>query len=184
MFSEGTPDLQALLQQASLMQERLVSAQEELEEARVEGSAGGGLVHATVTGTGELVSLTLDPSVCDPDDPETLADLVVAAVQNAVENAHRGAAEAMGDLTGDLGGALGAGLGALSGGPTEGGDVDPRGHVPPGIPSLSVGFSNPSAAVSQPPYDEGQPPYDESQAGYADGDPAPDDDPGESGDHG
>ena len=111
----GMPDLQALLQQASAMQKRLVAAQHELEEARVEGTSGGGLVHATVSGTGELIGLTLNPSVCDPDDPETLADLVVAAVQNAVDTAHRSAATAMGDLTGGFGGDLGAGLGALAG---------------------------------------------------------------------
>jgi len=109
------PDLQALLRQASAMQERLVAAQHELEEARVEGTSGGGLVHATVTGTGELIGLTLNPSVCDPDDPETLADLVVAAVQNAVDTAHRSAAATMGDLNGGFGGDLGAGLGALAG---------------------------------------------------------------------
>jgi DNA-binding YbaB/EbfC family protein len=100
---DGMPDLEGLLQQASAMQERLVAAQRELEDARVEGTAGGGLVHATVTGTGELVGLTIDPSVCDPADPETLADLVVAAVQNAVESAHRVAADAMGGLAGGFG---------------------------------------------------------------------------------
>ena len=69
MFPEGTPDLQSLLQQASAMQERLVAAQHELEEARVEGSSGGGLVSATVTGTGELIGLTIDPSVLRPGRP-------------------------------------------------------------------------------------------------------------------
>ena len=69
MFPEGTPDLQALLQQAAEMQERLTTAQQELADARVEGSAGGGLVHATVSGTGELVSLTIDPAACDPRTP-------------------------------------------------------------------------------------------------------------------
>src|SRR3954449_13260874 len=83
MFPEGTPDLQALLERAAQMQERLATTQQELAEARVEGSAGGGLVHATVTGTGELVSLTIDPTACDPTDTETLADLIIAAVHNA-----------------------------------------------------------------------------------------------------
>src|SRR5580765_2474136 len=93
------------------MQERLVSAQQELEDARVEGSAGGGLVHATVTGTGELVSLRIDPSACDPSDTETLADLVVAAVHAAADNARTSAAEAVGDLS-----AFEGGLGGLEGG--------------------------------------------------------------------
>lgn len=114
-FTGGMPDLQALLQQASAMQERLVDAQHELEDARVEGSSGGGLVHATVSGTGELVGLTIDPSVCDPDDPETLADLVLAAVQNAVDMAHRRAADAMAGVSGGLGGDLGAAFGAITG---------------------------------------------------------------------
>lgn len=114
-FAGGMPDLQALLQQASAMQERLVDAQHELEDARVEGSSGGGLVHATVTGTGELIGLTIDPSVCDPDDPETLADLVVAAVQNAVDTAHRQATDAMAGVSGGFGGDLGAGFAALTG---------------------------------------------------------------------
>ncbi len=109
------PDLQSLLQQASAMQERLVAAQHELEDARFEGTSGAGLVHATVTGTGELIGLTLDPSVCDPDDPETLGELVVAAVRNAVDTAHRQAADAMGDLSGGFGEALGTDLSASLG---------------------------------------------------------------------
>jgi nucleoid-associated protein EbfC len=111
----GMPDLQFLLSQASAMQERLVAAQHELDEARFEGTSGGGLVHATVTGTGELIGLTLDPSVCDPDDPETLGDLVVAAVRNAVDTAHESASATMGELSGGFGGALGADLSASLG---------------------------------------------------------------------
>jgi len=111
----GMPDLQSLLHQASAMQERLMAAQHDLEEARIEGTSAGGVVHATVTGTGELLALRIDSSVCDPDDTETLADLVVAAVRNAVDNAHRQAAETMGDLSGGLGGALGGDLSATLG---------------------------------------------------------------------
>ncbi len=103
--------MQGILEQASAMQAQLVAAQHELAGARVEGTSGGGLVQATVTGTGELVALRIDPEVCDPDDPDTLADLVVAAVHNATDNAQRHAADAMGDLTGGFGG-LGADLGA------------------------------------------------------------------------
>jgi len=102
--SMGLPDLQSLMQEATAMQQRLVAAQHELDAARIEGSAGGGQVHATVTGTGELIGLTIDPEACDPDDPETLADMVLAAVRNAVDTAHRQAAHAMGSLTADFGG--------------------------------------------------------------------------------
>lgn len=119
MFSSGMPDMQGILQQASAMQARLLAAQHELAGARVDGTSGGGLVQATVTGTGELVALRIDPEVCDPDDPDTLADLVVAAVHNATDNAHRHAADALGDVAGGLGGlgtSLGADLGSLIGG--------------------------------------------------------------------
>lgn len=119
MFPEGTPDLQALLQQAAEMQERLTTAQQELADARVEGSAGGGLVHATVSGTGELVSLTIDPAACDPSDTETLADLIIAAVHNANDNAQRSAADAMGDVTAGLGGALGGGFSGFTTGDAD-----------------------------------------------------------------
>ncbi len=106
MFSEGQPDMQALLEQATALQQSLLAAQENLSNERVEGTSGGGLVTATVAGTGELVGLTIDASVCDPDDPETLADLVVAAVHDAAANASRLASEQMGGLTEGLGGEL------------------------------------------------------------------------------
>ncbi len=79
----GMPDMQAILQQAQQMQQQLMSAQEELAEAEVSGTAGGGMVTAVVTGAGELRSLDIDPKVVDPADVETLADLIVAAVRDA-----------------------------------------------------------------------------------------------------
>ena len=123
MFPEGTPDLQSIdlqsiLQQAAQMQEQLLSAQQQLEDARIDGSAGGGLVSATVTGAGELVSLQIDPSVCDPADTETLADLVVAAVHNAADNARHSAADSVGDITGGLDDVMGEGLKGLLRGPS------------------------------------------------------------------
>jgi hypothetical protein len=109
----GTPDLQQLMRQAQKMQEQLVSAQQELAEAEVTGTAGGGLVTATVSGTGELKSLVIDPKAVDPEDTETLADLVVAAVRDANHEVQHLAAEKMGPLAGGLGGLgeLGGGLG-------------------------------------------------------------------------
>ena len=65
------------------MQDQLEAAQAELANRRVTGSAGGDLVEATLTGTGELVGLVIKPEACDPDDTETLADLIVAAVRDA-----------------------------------------------------------------------------------------------------
>ncbi|MBM7771337.1 DNA-binding YbaB/EbfC family protein [Actinokineospora baliensis] len=96
--------MQAILAQAQKMQEQLLSAQQELADAQVTGTAGGGLVTATVSGAGELKSLVIDPKVVDPEDTETLADLVVAAVRDAGNNAQRLAEEKMGPLAGGLGG--------------------------------------------------------------------------------
>jgi len=102
MFPEGTPDMQSMLAQAAAMQEQLMAVQEQLASTRVQGSSGGGLVTATVNGTGELLALSIDPEACDPDDTETLADLVVAAVHDAASNAARAAAEQMGGIAGGL----------------------------------------------------------------------------------
>ena len=74
MIPEG--DMSGLLAQAQAMQEQLFTAQQELAETEVEGSAGGDLVTATVTGAGELVGLVIKPEAVDPEDTETLADLV------------------------------------------------------------------------------------------------------------
>jgi DNA-binding YbaB/EbfC family protein len=104
--SEGI-DVQQLLQQAQRMQEQLMSAQQNLADAEVTGNAGGGLVTATVTGAGELVSLDIDPSVVDPEDVETLSDLVVAAVRDANAQAQKMAAEQMGPLGQGIGSMLG-----------------------------------------------------------------------------
>ncbi len=110
MFPGGQPDMAQLLQQAQQMQQDLASAQQELAETEVTGSAGGGLVTATMTGTGELTALTIAPSAVDPDDVETLQDLVVAAVRDASRAASELAAERMGPLTGGLAGGGGLGL--------------------------------------------------------------------------
>src|SRR5262245_12524807 len=100
MFPEGSPDMNSLLQQAAAMQQQLMAAQEDLANRRVQCTAGGGLVTATVTGTGDLVDLSIKPEACDPSDTETLADLVVAAVRDAASNAQEQAAREMGQLTG------------------------------------------------------------------------------------
>ena len=108
MFPPGSEgiDFQQLLQQAQRMQEQLMSAQRDLAEAEVTGTAGGGLITATVTGAGELVALDIDPSVVDPADVETLADLVVAAVRDATAQVQKMAAEQMGPLGEGIGGIL------------------------------------------------------------------------------
>jgi DNA-binding YbaB/EbfC family protein len=96
--------MQQLMKQAQKMQQQLAVAQAELAQTEIEGSAGGGLVSATVTGSGELLSVTIDPKVIDPDDVDTLQDLVVAAVRDANSNAQQLASEKLGPLTGGMGG--------------------------------------------------------------------------------
>jgi DNA-binding YbaB/EbfC family protein len=105
----GQPNMQQLMKQAQKMQQQMVAAQAELAATEVTGSAGGGLVTATVSGSGELKSLTIDPKVVDPDDTETLADLVVVAVRAANEQAQALTEKKMGPLAGGLGG-LGMGM--------------------------------------------------------------------------
>lgn len=100
----GQPNMQQLLQQAQKMQQDLAQAQEELGRTEVEGQAGGGLVKATVTGAGELRNLVIDPKAVDPEDTETLADLVVAAVKAANDNAQQLQQEKLGPLAQGLGG--------------------------------------------------------------------------------
>ncbi|CAM5271825.1 hypothetical protein GCM10010345_59980 [Streptomyces canarius] len=103
----GQPNMQQLLQQAQKMQQDLQRAQEELANTEVDGQAGGGLVKATVTGAGELRALKIDPKAVDPEDTETLADLIVAAVQAANENAQALQQQKLGPLAQGLGGGSG-----------------------------------------------------------------------------
>jgi DNA-binding YbaB/EbfC family protein len=102
-------DMQKLMQQAQQMQAQIAAAQEELASKTYEGTAGGGVVKATVRGSGELVAVDFDPGVLDPEDPEMAGDLVVAAVNQALAAAAQDADASMGGVTGgmDLGGLLG-----------------------------------------------------------------------------
>jgi DNA-binding YbaB/EbfC family protein len=102
-------DMQQIMQQAQQMQQQMAAAQEVLAHKTFEGSAGGGVVKAVVKGTGELLSVDFDSSVLDPDDPELVGDLVVAAVNQALAAMSDDAETSMGGLTGgmDLGGMLG-----------------------------------------------------------------------------
>jgi DNA-binding YbaB/EbfC family protein len=103
----GQPNMQQLLQQAQKMQQDLARAQEELANTEVDGQAGGGLVKATVTGAGELRALRIDPKAVDPEDTETLADLIVAAVHAANQNAQTLQQQKLGPLAQGLGGGSG-----------------------------------------------------------------------------
>ena len=95
----GMANLQRMAQQ---MQQELLRIQGELETLMIDGSAGGGVVKAVVTGKQELVSVTIDPSAVDPSDVDMLQDLIVAAVNDALGNSRRVAEEKMSAVTGGL----------------------------------------------------------------------------------
>jgi DNA-binding YbaB/EbfC family protein len=100
-------DFNKLAQQAQQMQEQMKKAQEEMEHEIVEGTAGGGAVTVTATGTGTITAIKIKKEAIDPDDPETLEDLVLAAVNSALQAAEELAKSklnlgALGDL-GSLG---------------------------------------------------------------------------------
>ena len=98
----GMGNMSQMLKQAQVMQAKMMQAQEELKQARVEGSAGGGMVSATVNGQGELVSVKLTPEVVNPDDIEMLEDLILAAVSDAANKAREMMESRMGALTGGM----------------------------------------------------------------------------------
>jgi nucleoid-associated protein EbfC len=80
-------DINKLMQQAAQMQAELAKVQEEVANEVVEASAGGGMVTVKANGRGELVEVTIDPKAIDPDDPELLADMVMAATNEALRSA-------------------------------------------------------------------------------------------------
>ncbi len=95
-------NIQNLLKQAQKIQSEVTQMQAELGQRRIEASAGGGMVTAVVNGRQELVGITIDPQVVDPNDVEMLEDLIVAAVSEALSRASEMAAEEMKKLTGGL----------------------------------------------------------------------------------
>jgi nucleoid-associated protein EbfC len=98
------PNLQQMLQQAQMMQQQLANAQAELASAEVSGTAGGGLVTITLSGSGDILGVSIDPKAVDPADVETLEDLITAAFSAASENMRKLTEQKMGPLTAGLGG--------------------------------------------------------------------------------
>ena len=100
------PNMNKMLQQVQKMQQDMVAAQEQLKNETVEASAGGGRVKVVVSGDLEVKSITISADAIDPDDPELLQDMVLAAVNEGLRSAQELAANKMGGLTGglDLGG--------------------------------------------------------------------------------
>ena len=105
-------DMNKMLQEAQRMQEQLAKAQEDAKQEVVEASAGGGMITVKANGAGEIVDITIDPRAIDPEDPEILADMVLAAVNEALRSAQDlMQSKVSGLLPGDLGG-LGGMLGS------------------------------------------------------------------------
>src|SRR6266545_8063737 len=98
-------DMNKLMKQAQEMQAQMAKAQEELANETVEASAGGGMVTVTATGALEIKEIKIAPEAIDPDDPDLLADMVVAAVNEALRSAQSLAQSKLGGATGlgDLG---------------------------------------------------------------------------------
>ena len=109
-----------MLAQIQKVQQDMLAAQEELANTTVEATAGGGVVKATVSGDGELRAISIDPGVVDPDDVETLEDLVVAAITEATRQARELQQSKLGSVASglDLGGLGLGGLGGLPGLPS------------------------------------------------------------------
>jgi DNA-binding YbaB/EbfC family protein len=95
----GMANLQRMAQQ---MQQDMQRFEGELRDAQVDGSAGGGVVKAVVTGKQELVSVMIDPAAVDPADVDMLQDLIVAAVNDALRASRQMAEEKMAAVTGGL----------------------------------------------------------------------------------
>ena len=100
------PNMNKMLQQVQKMQQDMVAAQEQLKNETVEASAGGGMVKVVVSGDLEVKSITIAADAIDPDDPELLQDMVLAAVNEGLRSAQELAASKMSGLSGglDLGG--------------------------------------------------------------------------------
>ena len=106
------PNMQQMLKQMQKMQADMARAQEEIAAAEVQASSGGGMVTVTMSGSLEVKSVRIEPGAIDPVDPELLADLVLAAVNEALRSAQQLASQKMERVTGglDLGSLSGLGL--------------------------------------------------------------------------
>ena len=99
----GPQNMQAMLRQAQKMQEEMAAKQEELDAREYEISAGGGVVNVKINGKKEILSIDLKPEIVDPDDIETLSDILVAAVNEAIKRVDDTNSAEMSKLTGSVG---------------------------------------------------------------------------------
>ena len=99
---KGRPNMGNLLKQAQQLQTKMARLQEELEEKTVEASSGGGMVTAVVNGRQEILSISIEQEVINPDDKEMLQDLILAAINDGLAKARNMVNEEMGKLTGGM----------------------------------------------------------------------------------
>ena len=107
----GIPgNMNNLMKQAQRMQRQMEAQQKELEAKEFTGTAGGGAVTVTMSGKKVVTKVHIDPVACDPDDAETLEEMVMAAINNASEQIDAAGSEGLGSLAGGLGQLGGLGL--------------------------------------------------------------------------
>ena len=100
----GDPqNMNAMLKQAQKMQEDMAALQEELDAREYDISAGGGVVGVKINGKKEILSIDIQPEIVDPDDIETLSDILVAAVNEAIKRVEDTNNAEMSKITGSLG---------------------------------------------------------------------------------
>ena len=100
----GPSNMQAMIKQAQKMQEDMAAKQEELEAREYEVSAGGGVVKVKITGKRQILNIDIAEEIVDPDDIETLSDIITAAVNEAIKKVDTTNEEEMAKITGPLGG--------------------------------------------------------------------------------
>ncbi|MBE6547302.1 MAG: YbaB/EbfC family nucleoid-associated protein [Ruminococcaceae bacterium] len=99
----GPSNMQAMIRQAQKMQEDMEQKQAELDEREYEVKAGGGVVAVKINGKKEILSIDIQPEIVDPDDVETLSDILVAAVNEAIKRVETTNSEEMSKITGGMG---------------------------------------------------------------------------------
>ena len=99
----GPSNMQSMLKQAQKMQEEMAEKQAELELREYDVAAGGGVINVKINGKKEILSVNIDPEVIDPEDKETLEDLITAAVNEAIKKVESVSAEEMQKITGNIG---------------------------------------------------------------------------------
>ncbi len=101
-MGQGPTNMQGMLKQAQKMQEDMAALQEDLDAREYTVKAGGGVVEITISGTLEVKNIVISPDIVDPDDIETLSDVLTAGVNEAIKKVNSTNSEEMGKITGAL----------------------------------------------------------------------------------